>query len=125
VDIEYMRALPELEQIAARIFSAREKQVWENLPVVRKMPAFYRLWTQKEAFVKALGKGLSYPLEQFSVSIPAKNQKGKVTFNENPAEAAGWTLMELEIAAEYAAALAVEGKNWRLVRRNDPPWDSK
>jgi 4'-phosphopantetheinyl transferase len=67
VDIEFNRPLP--EDVAGRFFSAEEIGALRALPASAYWRGFYRCWTRKEAFVKALGQGLRLPLDQFSVSI--------------------------------------------------------
>ena len=42
---------------------------WQALPPEQWVAGFYNCWTRKEAFVKALGLGLSYPLDAFTVSV--------------------------------------------------------
>ena len=69
VDIEYLRALPDADQIADRFFSARENATLQALPASQRRQAFFNCWTRKEAYIKAIGKGLSQPLDQFEVSL--------------------------------------------------------
>jgi 4'-phosphopantetheinyl transferase len=59
IDIEYIREIPEMEDIVQRFFSEREKAAFGSLPGLWKKEAFFNGWTRKEAFVKAIGGGLS------------------------------------------------------------------
>ncbi len=68
-DIEVPRAVPELNDIAAQNFAPGEQRTLRALPVERHADAFLACWTRKEAFVKALGGGLSVPLDGFEVSL--------------------------------------------------------
>lgn len=115
VDIEYIRSLPDLEQIAARTFSPQENQELKKLKPEERIAAFYRCWTRKEAFVKALGEGLYYPLDRFSVSISSAAQNCLLEIEGHSTEASRWTILGLDAASGYAAALAVNNRNWRLV----------
>ncbi|MEJ0100705.1 MAG: 4'-phosphopantetheinyl transferase superfamily protein [Pseudomonadota bacterium] len=54
--------------LVQRYFSAAEIAAWEALPQEPREQAFFNLWTRKEAYVKALGRGLSLPLHSFDVS---------------------------------------------------------
>ena len=67
VDIEKIQERDSLA-IAERFFSAREFTELTQLPQNQQTQAFFQIWTQKEAFIKAIGQGLSYPLQQFDVS---------------------------------------------------------
>jgi 4'-phosphopantetheinyl transferase len=116
IDLERIRAIPDVEQIAKRIFSPREKEMFRALPGTSKLEVFFRYWTCKEAYIKARGEGLSLPLDQFQVvpipgeAVPLLSVKG------DPQEASRWSLRELVPGPGYVAALAVEGKIWRLTQ---------
>lgn len=68
VDVEAMRPIADFMQIAERFFTAGERARLEALPVPQRPRGFYRLWTSKEALLKALGTGLPGGLERFQVS---------------------------------------------------------
>lgn len=68
IDVEAIRAVPEADAIAARFFSRRENQAYSALAPDDKPLGFFNCWTRKEAFVKALGDGLSLPLDEIDVS---------------------------------------------------------
>ena len=61
VDIEYIRYIPDAEQIALNFFSENENAVLHVLPTSQKQEAFFNCWTRKEAYLKALGVGSSQP----------------------------------------------------------------
>ncbi len=69
VDVEVPRHVPELRAIAQSHFAAAERQELLSMPVEWQQDAFFACWTRKEAFVKALGGGLSLPLDGFEVSL--------------------------------------------------------
>lgn len=121
VDVEYMRDMNEMEQLAGLIFSTEEIVIFRSLSEDKKKEAFYNGWTRKEAFVKALGDGLSMPLDTFDVSfIPG--QPARLTRIEGEAgKISGWSIKDLKPALSYAAALAVKGPvfNTRYLQ-----WDS-
>lgn len=57
-------------EIARRFFHRDEFELLENLPTnEEKREMFFRLWTLKESFVKALGKGILTPLDSFCVEL--------------------------------------------------------
>jgi 4'-phosphopantetheinyl transferase len=68
VDLETVREQVNMAGIARRYFSAAEQAELAELPSDLKTEAFYHIWTQKEAFIKAVGEGLSIPLDSFDVA---------------------------------------------------------
>lgn len=58
VDVEQMRQIPEMEAIAAQVFSENEHERWMQLGPEARVAGFYRQWTCQEAGLKALGLGL-------------------------------------------------------------------
>ncbi|GJM06900.1 MAG: phosphopantetheine-protein transferase [marine bacterium B5-7] len=75
VDIEKIDDKRANLDIAKRFFSTREYEQLRGLPDDKFARGFFNVWTRKEAFVKAIGLGLSYSLDQFSVSLEDDNAK--------------------------------------------------
>ena len=69
VDIEYLNKELVTEDIARNYFSNYEVTELFKLSENDRISAFFSIWTRKEAFIKAIGKGLSIPLDSFDVSI--------------------------------------------------------
>jgi 4'-phosphopantetheinyl transferase len=115
IDIEYIQRDFACEDIARRVFSPQEIATLNDLPCDLKHEAFFNCWTRKEAYIKARGLGLSYPLNQFEVSlIPGDPAQLMGVEGDDLFEASRWTLQELEPGSRYAGALAVEGHDWQL-----------
>jgi 4'-phosphopantetheinyl transferase len=114
IDVEYQR--PELaeESMAARFFSTRENAVLASLPVALRRTMFFAGWTRKEAYMKAVGGGLTIPLEQVEVALAPGEPAALLSVPGDPAEGRRWSLRELAPEAGYAAALVVEGHDWQL-----------
>ena len=72
VDIESLRELDDLEQLANRFFSADERAALAELPRADRPLAFFRCWVRKEAYLKAVGTGLHQPLDSFAVSVGSR-----------------------------------------------------
>jgi 4'-phosphopantetheinyl transferase len=114
VDIERIRPLPDLHQIAERVFSPAERRVLRELPPHRQPEGFFNGWTRKEAYVKAIGAGLIHPLTRFSVSLAPGDPARLETVEGDAAAPDRWRLHALESVPGCAAAVAVEGPAARL-----------
>jgi 4'-phosphopantetheinyl transferase len=120
VDIERVR--PEFGglAIAERFFAPGEIATLQGLPDDSRSLAFFHGWTRKEAYIKAKGKGLALPLDEFEVAIDPDRPAALLATLADPLEAARWTLRELAVEPGYVAAVCVEGQGWTLRQRR---WD--
>lgn len=109
IDLEYLRPMPRAEALAKRFFSAQEHTALQALPPESRQEAFFRCWTCKEAYVKAIGDGLAFPLDRFSVSLAPGEAPGLVQIEGATAAACGWTMTTMVPAPGYLAALVVRG----------------
>ena len=114
VDVEQIRRDFDVESIADRFFSASERENLSALPESEKVDAFFRCWTRKEAYIKAIGEGLSLPLSQFDVSLEALETNALLATRPDSSEAEQWSIREVSGGAGYSAALCVRGRDWRL-----------
>lgn len=114
VDVERIRPVLADWQIARRFFSPREAADLRSLPADVRTEAFFSCWTRKEAYLKARGEGLSCPLDQFDVSLIPGAPPALLSTRGDPSEVSRWSLQALAPAPGYVAAIAVEGKSWRL-----------
>jgi 4'-phosphopantetheinyl transferase len=107
VDIERVREDFSVQEIANRFFSQTEQQALMNLPEAEQRPAFFRCWTRKEAFLKARGHGLSFPLDRFDVSVGADETEVTLTTRPDVSESERWQILQVPAPEGYAAAVAV------------------
>jgi 4'-phosphopantetheinyl transferase len=112
VDLELMRPLAETQQIADRFFCPEEAAEIRSLPPSEREHAFFRCWTRKEAYIKAIGDGLSAPLDDFRVTLHP-NEPARFVYIATDA-ARTWTLHDLSAAPDYAAALAYRDRERSL-----------
>lgn len=105
VDIEEIRAIPACNFIAQQYFAPQEYKRWNDEPAATKTEVFARLWTRKEAYVKALGAGLHYQLPGFDVSAPSRCELGHD--QNEPYRVLCWRLISFIPSSGYAGALAV------------------
>lgn len=106
IDLQKIRPLPEMRDVANRFFSKDEATELALLSPEERLSAFYRCWTRKEAYSKAIGCGLSAPLDQFRVSLAPDEGARLIQTELGPDEAKAWTLHNLCVGADYAGALA-------------------
>jgi 4'-phosphopantetheinyl transferase len=114
VDVEYIRPDVEFDALATSFFSPGEQAVLRALIGRQKQEAFYNGWTRKEAFLKARGDGVAYPLDQFEVSLTPGEPAALLRTREDSQEAARWSLQALTPGPGYVAAVAAEGYGWRV-----------
>jgi 4'-phosphopantetheinyl transferase len=114
IDLERIRSDLAAMEIAERFFSRREITTLQALPTEAQRQAFFECWTRKEAYIKARGEGLSLPLDQFDVSLASGEPVAVLGTPRDPSEAFRWSLRDLPVAPDYAAALAVEGHGWSV-----------
>ena len=117
VDVEQMRSMPDYESIAERYFADEERRQLRALPDGQHRQGFFRIWTLKEAYLKATGEGLSFPLVDFDVSL---DPVGLLRVAGRPDEEKKWGMAAFSPHPDYQAAIAVEGLQWTLSHHT---WD--
>jgi 4'-phosphopantetheinyl transferase len=108
IDIEALRELPDADDLAARFFSPREHEAYQALDRGERTVGFFNCWTRKEAFVKALGEGLSHPLDSFDVSLTPGEPAELLRVAPTPPDGRRWRLQGFAPAPGYVAAVAIE-----------------
>lgn len=101
VDVEYIERKTPYEDLARRFFSAPEADEFMALPESRRKEVFFTIWTRKEAYIKAIGEGLSHPLDAFQVSLDRADPY--------LVSCPGWELYEVPVEPDYRAALVTRG----------------
>ena len=107
VDAEFRRENRDFDGIAGRVFGAREREAVETATGDDKVRLFYRLWTMKEALIKALGTGFSLNPAKFEVPAPMIHGENSGTFFFPHLPADQWRIESLG-DSRFAAALAWE-----------------
>lgn len=102
VDIEAWRPMRDEAALVRRFFSPAENAAYDALPPAQRSEGFFHCWTRKEAYIKAVGRGLSLPLDSFDVSL-------------EPGD--GARLLR-------PSALCEDGRCWSLAAAEGPPGTS-
>jgi len=118
IDIERIRPIEDIEQIAERNFSNKEFKELKSLNGDMRLHSFFNCWTRKEAFIKAIGEGLSFPLQEFDVSVKPDEPAKLLSLHGNQLEAARWSMIDLQPTNNYAAALVVENTRYSISYRD-------
>jgi len=108
IDIEYVRSNVNHEAMAELVFSDTDRRIFERIPPQTKLKSFFDAWTGKEAYVKAIGKGLSFPLCQVEGTL--RRNSARPQSRVTSVQGAGrWSFCALDVGEGYAAALVVGG----------------
>lgn len=94
------------DMIAKNEFSSDEHAWYERHGYPERLRVFFELWTCKEAYLKALGIGLSGKLDSFSINLDENEPRIDRTDLE-PGSSTSFSLRRLDIHAEFAACLAL------------------
>lgn len=120
VDIEMWRKIPNRDLLAARFFAASEVAAIAQLPEQVRDVAFLTCWARKEAYVKAVGMGLSEPLDSFEVSMVPDLPAAVLRISGSAEAARVWSLHDLSQPPIYSAAVAVHAPRSRIVVQDSP-----
>ena len=113
IDIELVNPEFPIESVAERFFSKVEVAAFRSLPRDMQRIAFFKCWTRKEAFIKALGDGLSCPLSDFDVSL-TPGEPARLLSVRWGSDEAHWSMEDIESVAGYAAAIVFSGPQCRM-----------
>lgn len=110
IDVEYAKNNLEILQVAESFFSKQEIKALKSIQSIYRLSAFYNCWTRKEAFIKATGDGLSFPLNQFTVSLESSESAELVETRWDNKEKDLWSLETFTPQKDYIGAVASRNK---------------
>lgn len=112
VDVEHIRPITNIHRIAQHFFSKREAETLKSLPSAQQPIGFLNCWTRKEAYIKAIGSGLSHPLDSFDVTLRPSEPAKLLCIADDPIAHLQWKMQAFIPAPDYIAAIAVEDRDW-------------
>ncbi len=108
VDIERLKPMPDAIKMAQRFFTPQESTLVRDRVGIKQMQMFFRLWTAKEAYLKALGTGLSGSLSSFNIEFHSNGRIGLSSTREDAEATAKWFLCSCVPTSNYIGAVAVD-----------------
>jgi 4'-phosphopantetheinyl transferase len=120
IDIEATGREVDVVGVARQAFSSLEREVLVALAPHAQREAFFRIWTRKEAYIKARGEGLSYPTRLFSV-LHCSGDDALIDDERDGQARDRWRVSDLNAPPGFAAALAAEGRDWTILRVDATP----
>ncbi|NJL45377.1 MAG: 4'-phosphopantetheinyl transferase superfamily protein [Leptolyngbyaceae cyanobacterium SM2_3_12] len=110
VDVEQVRPVRRLPKLCQRYLTPRESQTVLELPPPQAHHRFLQYWTGKEAYVKALGRGLTFPMGQIELALGEQALAlvpTTVPLIVQQSVHIPWRLYQWQLEPDYLAALAV------------------
>jgi 4'-phosphopantetheinyl transferase len=110
VDVEKIHDLSNMDRIVERFFSPLENKIFRSLPEHNRKKAFFKCWTRKESLLKAMGVGLSFPLDKVDVITDASEEMSEVFIKTKELNMEiEWTVRDINVFEGFASALALKG----------------
>jgi 4'-phosphopantetheinyl transferase len=114
VDLELITNKFSPETVAEHFFSTTELVTLRGLPEDMQRVAFFQCWTRKEAFIKALGDGLSCPLRDFDVSLAPGEPARLLHVGWAPEETSRWCMEDIDAVPGFSAAIVLAGSQCQM-----------
>jgi 4'-phosphopantetheinyl transferase len=109
IDVEFVNPNIEVKEIATSFFSTNEIKNLLALPEKQQTIGFFYCWTRKEAFIKAVGEGLSFPLDKFEVSLEPNKPAKLLATDWQSKDVSKWSIYSLSPEANFVGSLVIEG----------------
>jgi 4'-phosphopantetheinyl transferase len=109
IDVERLRPLRSGLRIAERFFAPTEVLALRALPEEMRDRAFFHCWTRKEAFLKAIGEGISFGLHRVEVPVGPNEKNTVIVRLVAQGQTTAWSVRDLDAGPGFVAAVAEEG----------------
>jgi medium-chain acyl-[acyl-carrier-protein] hydrolase len=123
VDIERIRALPDVLAIGKQVFTFSELNALAQRPPDQQLNSFFDLWSRKEAYLKCSGEGFMGSPETVHVGLPAASGFVPPASGQLHSASPNRPVQSFRPAVGYAAAIAV-GRGWDQIVFRDWKFDS-
>lgn len=109
IDIEYLDRDTKIDQMAHRFFHLTEQKLISTSEDCNKKKQFFRIWTIKEAFLKAIGTGITIPTNSFYATEINKNSFHiNAVDKKDQEEYSSWTLQAVHAPDNYICTICYQ-----------------
>ena len=115
LDVEKIRTTIDWQGLSRRYFSKNEASELCDILEENQRSAFYTCWTRKEAFVKALGRGIGFGLDNFDVTFQDHDppQIKEIRFKNEDAQC--WAVSPLKTEVGYIASICYRANEKKII----------
>lgn len=111
IDLEVCRQRKSQSAMVEKCFSSTEQHYWNSLPEDQKALIFYQFWVRKEAFVKAVGRGIALGLNQCEINPDKQNEF--LSIPEGYGKASDWKILEVVLGNNDCCALVTQDRDFQ------------
>ncbi|MCU0735566.1 MAG: 4'-phosphopantetheinyl transferase superfamily protein [Methylotetracoccus sp.] len=121
VDAEVKKSIPDAMELANGSFADDEIAVLETLSASERSEAFLKIWTRKESLLKALGTGLSMPLNQVSMQSGEGQGNQLISSRSGSVDPRRWWVRSVGLRDDLEVAVAWDRPDFscRVIQRDD------
>lgn len=104
--------------LARRFFSPAEVELLRQAPQAERQELFLQIWTLKESYIKAIGQGLSMPLDRFFFALPGEGPPELYFTDQAAHPQTDWQFAQLRMSSRHHISVAISAatvpSNWVL-----------
>lgn len=112
IDIEEIKYFEGMDQVAKSYFAKEEYEHYKYLNKSQRIYTFFRIWTSKEAFIKAIGNGFTYPIQNFIINPFSGTRMTPIILKELSNQ--NWFNKRLQLFDSFASAIAFNGEEIKI-----------
>jgi len=113
IDLEYSRDLDDLNELISKNFTANEINYITKIESEKKY-RFFKFWTIKEAYLKAIGEGMRLPPDKLEFSV--NNGKFKLQSINGVDDQADWVFEDFNLGENYIGTLVLKNSSAKIIQ---------
>lgn len=119
IDVEQVQEIPDMEGVVNLCFSEFEKEWFYKISPAERKNIFYKIWTTKEAYMKAIGKGFSFSPVKINLELNSKNETIFKEIIEDHLKR--WKLFSFRPKPDFISSIVVENNDYAIEHFNINP----